>query len=143
MPGYAYPVGVSTSEAGTSKTISYLIADADINTATEFYTAPSKTKVLSILATNSNGGILPIKLYVYRAEEDQSLLTAEARVLKQKYMVQQLVSGDARVDDQGDQQVDRYKVLTEFFLDQDDELLATCPIEDVVTLTVTLKEGVN
>jgi hypothetical protein len=58
-------------------------------------------------------------------------------------MVQQLVSGDSRVDDSGDQQLDRYKVITEFVLNAGDGLVATCPVEDEIVLTVMAKEEIQ
>ena len=144
MPGYAYPVETAATQGGTSgslKSVSYLITET--TAPTSFYTATTKTLVSSVLATNNYGSILPVSLYVYRDSDEETYLTAEARVLKQKYMVQQLVSGDSRVDDSGDQQLNKYKVVTEFVLNVGDSLKATCPIEDEVVLTVTLKEGIQ
>jgi hypothetical protein len=63
-------------------------------------------------------------------------------VLNQKYLVQQLVSGDARVDDSQDQVLDRYKVAADFVLNVGDQLKATCPIADAIVLTVNLEEGI-
>jgi len=140
MPGYAYPVGAS-AEQGTFKSISFTV---DESTAlVPFYTPTTKTKIVSVLATNNYGSILPVKLYVYRDSDEETYLTAETRVLKQKYMVQQLVSGDSRVDDSGDQQLDRYKVITEFVLNAGDGLVATCPVEDEIVLTVMAKEEIQ
>ncbi len=139
MPGYANPIETVASQ-GSPKSVSFLINQTTAPTA--FYTATTKTLVSSVLATNSYGSILPVKLYVYRDLDEETYLTAESRVLKQKYIVQQLVSGDLRVDDSGDQQLNRYKVITEFVLNVGDSLKATCPIEDEVVLTVTLKEGI-
>lgn len=142
MPGYAYPVEASSSEGGTIKSINYKVVNTTSPTTT-FYTATSKTKVLSVLATNSKGSILPVKLYAFRDIDDSVNLLAESRILKQKYMVQELVSGDPRVDYKDNTQIDRHKTIAEFVLNQGDGLRATCPIDNVVSLTITFKEGIK
>jgi hypothetical protein len=142
MPGYAYPVEASSSEGGTIKSISYKVTNLTTPTTT-FYTATAKTKVLSVLATNSRGSILPVKLHVFRDIDDSVSLVSENRVLKQRYLVQELISGDYRSDHLQDPAPKRHKPIAEFVLNQGDGLRATCPIADVVTLTVTLKEGIN
>lgn len=142
MPGYAAPIGTSNVESGTIKSISYSVANLTDPTTT-FYTATSKTKVLSVLATNSRGSILPVKLHVFRDVDDSVSLVSENRVLKQRYLVQELISGDYRSDHLQDPAPKRHKPITEFILNQGDGLRATCPIAGVVTLTVTLREGIK
>lgn len=139
MPGYANPIETVASQ-GSPKSVSFLINQTTAPTA--FYTATTKTKVSGVLAKNTLGTILPVKLYVYRDEEEETYLTSEVRVLNQKYLVQQLVSGDARVDDSQDQVLDRYKVAADFVLNVGDQLKATCPIADAIVLTVNLEEGI-
>ena len=143
MPGYAYPVETAAGQGVTSgslKSISFSVNETE--NPTQFYTATTKTKVLSVLANNTLGTILPVKLYVYRDATESEFLTSEVRVLNHKYLVQQLVSGDARVDDSQDQVLDRYKVAADFVLNIGDKLMATCPIVDAVILTVSLEEGI-
>lgn len=143
MPGYAYPVETAAGQGVTSgslKSISFSVNETE--NPTQFYTATTKTKVLSVLANNTLGTILPVKLYVYRDATESEFLTSEVRVLNHKYLVQQLVSGDARVDDSQDQVLDRYKVAADFVLNIGDKLMATCPIADAVILTVSLEEGI-
>ena len=143
MPGYAYPVETAASQGVTSgslKSVSFSVNETE--NPTQFYTATTKTKVLSVLANNTLGTILPVKLYVYRDATESEFLTSEVRVLNHKYLVQQLVSGDARVDDSQDQVLDRYKVAADFVLNIGDKLMATCPIVDAVILTVSLEEGI-
>jgi hypothetical protein len=146
MPGYAYPVGAtggsSAVEAGSLKSINALVED-DATPTTALFTASTKTRVNSVLATNAYGSILPVKLYAYRDSSEETFLVTESRIFKSKYMVQRLISGDTRVDDKKEPQVDRYKAATEFVLQAGDSLMATCPIEDVITLTVTVSEGVS
>ena len=139
MPGYANPIETVESQ-GSPKSVSFLINQTTAPTA--FYTATTKTKVSAVLAKNTLGTILPVKLYVYRDEEEETYLTSEVRVLNQKYLVQKLVSGDARVDDSQDQVIDRYKVAADFVLNVGDQLKATCPIADAIVLTVNLEEGI-
>jgi hypothetical protein len=143
MPGYAYPIETAAGQGVTSgslKSISFSVNETE--NPTQFYTATTKTKVLSVLANNTIGTILPVKLYVYRDSTESEFLTSEVRVLNHKYLVQQLVSGDARVDDSQDQVLDRYKVAADFVLNIGDKLMATCPIADAVILTVSLEEGI-
>ena len=141
MPGYAYPVG-TVAETGTAKSVTVQVTDKDPS-ATTLFTATSKTKVNSVLATNTYGTILPVKLYVYRAANTSTFLLTSARVLTNKYLVLPLVSGDARVNDTSDPEVNLYKVATEFVLQTGDIVKASCPIEDVLNVTLSLTEGVK
>ena len=141
MPGYANPIAATSSQEGSSKGLTFSVDD--ITSPTAFYTATTKTKVLSVLATNNYGTILPVKLYVNRVGADPIRLIAESRVFKTKYMVQELVSGDLRVGDNGDQQLNKHKVIADFVLEAGDTLHATCPIIDAISLTVNLKEGIK
>lgn len=141
MPGYAYPVG-TVAETGTAKSVTVQVTDKDPS-STVIFTAASKTRVNSILATNTYGTILPVKLYVYRAANTSTFLLTSTRVLTTKYMVLPLVSGDTRVGDVTDPEVNRYPVATEFVLQTGDVVKASCPIEDVVNLTINLTEGVK
>ena len=143
MPGYAYPVGVANEgESGNAKGATVLVTDSGANTTTVF-TATQKTRVNSILVTNDYGTILPVNLYVYRDDTEDTSLLLNTRVLKSKYALQSLVSGDVRVGDLSDPQQDRNKILTELVLNIGDSLEANCPIEDVVTVTVNVTEGVK
>lgn len=142
MPGYAYPVGATEAEAGSANSATVLVLDSG-STSTTVFTATQKTRVNSVLITNPYGTILPVNLYVYRDDtEDTSLLTS-TRVLKTKYALQSLVSGDVRVGDESDPQEDRNKILTDLVLNTGDSIKANCPIEDVVTVTVNVTEGVR
>lgn len=142
MPGYAYPVGATQSDTGTAKGATVVIADSGESTTT-LYTAAQKTKITSILVSNAYGSILPVNLYIYRDDVEQSSLLLSTRVLKAKYALQSLVSGDLRVGDPTDPQEDRNKILTELVLNTGDALLANCPIENVVSVTVNVTEGVK
>ena len=141
MSGYAYPVG-TVAETGTAKSVTVQVTDKDPS-ATTLFTATSKTRVNSVLATNTYGTILPVKLYVYRAANTANFLLTSARVLTNKYLVLPLVSGDARVNDTSDPEINLYKVATEFVLQTGDIVKASCPIEDVLNVTLSLTEGVK
>jgi len=142
MPGYAYPVGATTADSGSAKGASVLVADSG-ETLTTIFTATQKTRVNSILVSNEYGTILPVNLFVYRDDTEATSLLTNTRVLKVKYALQSLVSGDTRVGDSSDPQDDRNKILTELVLNTGDALKANCPIEDVVTVTVNVTEGVK
>ena len=132
MPGYAYPVGATASDV-PAKTITTVIASAGNNVT--LFTATKKTRVNSILATNTSFGILPVRIFVDQGSGDKPL--AYARVKNTNYIVAPLVSGDARVAGfEGE-------ALTEFVLDIGDELKASCPFADKVAITLNLSEGVK
>jgi hypothetical protein len=132
MPGYAYPVGATTSEYA-AKTVSRVIDDE--NTNQTLFTATSKTKVNSVLVTNNSFGTLPVRLYVNQGGTDK--IIARTRVTNTNYAVAPLVSGDSRVAGfEGES-------LTEFTLQAGDVLKASCPFADKITVTVNLSEGVK
>lgn len=142
MPGYAYPVGASQADAGTAKSVTVKVTDVAPSLTTVF-TATQKTKINSILLSNEYGTILPVNLYVYRYLNDADFPLLKTRVLKTKYALQSLVSGDVRVGDDTDPQVNLNKILTELVLQTGDILKANCPIEDEVSITVNATEGVK
>ena len=145
MPGYAYPVDAIAS-AGTAKSISFLVTDKVASTATLIYTAPSKTRINSVLAIHtgaSDTGILPIALYVGRDVSGTIVkhLVNKTRVLKTAYLVLPLVSGDTRVGEDGNPASIGYnKISNEITLQTGEKLYATCPFEDVIELTIELSE---
>jgi uncharacterized protein YdgA (DUF945 family) len=132
--GYAYPVG-ATATSGTAKTVTVSISSA--NTAVTVFTATKKTSVNSVLVTNNDYGILPVKLYINNLEINS------VRVLKTKYAVLPLTATDTRIGDPADPTHDRNKVNTEFILQTGDVLKAVCPIANAVNVTVTMSEGVK
>jgi len=134
MPGYAYPVDAVTSDKGTPKTVTVTVDEA--NDPVTIFTAVKLTKVNSILVTNNDYGILPVKLYIGTKEINS------VRVLKTKYAVLPLTSNGGRTDDPADPTTDRNKVNAEFYLAVGDVLKASCPIADAVNVTVNLSEGV-
>jgi hypothetical protein len=148
MPGYAYPVD-AVSAAGTAKSVNFLITDTAPGSAAVIYTATSKTKINSVLAVQTNAqdtGILPVSLYVGRDVSGTitKFLVNKTRVLKTAYLVLPLVSGDSRVGEDGNPTTIGYnKTSTEIVLQTGDKIYATCPFEDVVSLTINLEEGVE
>lgn len=140
MPGYAYPVGATEADTGTFKGVTGQIIS--VNTLDTIYTASSKTKVNSVLITNTLGTILPVELYVYRASNTTNYMVGKTRVLKSEYMVLRQVSGDTRVADSAESPTAN-KTLTEIILQSGDIIKAKCPIEDVINVTLDLKEGVS
>lgn len=133
--GYAYPVGATTSEY-PAKTVTVTVGPG---APTTLFTAIAKTKVKSVLVTNTSGGILPVTLFVDKG--DGNKIIGKSRVLKTQYMVLELVSSDTRVDVKA--VGNENDILTEFTLSVGDILLASCPIEDAVNISVNLAEGVK
>ncbi len=148
MPGYAFPVGATTTEY-PAKSISFLVTDKVPSTATLIYTASSKTRVNSVLAIHTGAfdtGILPVALYVGRDVSGSIVkhLVNKTRVLKTAYLVLPLVSGDSRVGEDGNPSSIGYnKISNEITLQTGEKLYATCPFEDVIELTIELSEGVK
>ena len=132
MAGYAFPVGATTAEY-PAKTVTMGINNS--NTDCNIFTATKKTKVKSVLATNVSGGILPVTLLVDQGSGHK--VVAKSRVLKNQYMVLELVSGDSRVAGYEDD------TLAEFTMAAGDVLYASCPVADAVNITVNLVEGVK
>lgn len=133
MPGYAYPVGADQATSGDPVTVSAVIGS---NTAPVLiFTASSKTKINSILVYNVYGTILPTT--IYKAVGESIFPLVHTRVLKSRYALQSLVSGDTRVESDV---LDR-DPITEVILASGEAIYASCPIEDVITVTVTGMEG--
>jgi hypothetical protein len=142
MPGYAYPVGATEADTGTAKGVTKQITS--VNTLISIYTASSKTKVNSVLVSNSLGTILPVELYIYRTSDSTNYLLTKTRVLKSRYMVLPLVSGDTRVTPTTvTESINDRMIITELILQTGDIIKAKCPIEDVIDVTLDLKEGVS
>jgi hypothetical protein len=142
MPGYAYPVGATEADTGTAKGVTGQITSA--NTLISIFTASSKTKVNSVLVTNTLGTILPVELYVYRTSDTTNYLLTKTRVLKSRYMSLPLVSGDSRVTPTTvNESINDRMIITELIIQAGDIIKAKCPIEDVINVTLDLKEGVS
>ena len=132
MAGYAYPVGATTSEYPAKTTV---VGINNGTVAATLFTATSKTKVKSVLATNASGGILPVTLLLNQGSGDKVI--AKSRVLKTQYLVLELVSGDTRTAGKEDD------TLTEFTMAVGDVLLAACPVADAINISVNYVEGVK
>lgn len=140
MAGYAYPVGATNSDTGTAKSVTDKLSTA--NTLIPIFTATAKTRVNSVLASNSLGTILPVEMHVFRTATSQNHFISKTRVLKSKYMVLPLVSGDNRVAEMAVSPTSN-KIDTEIVLQVGDVLKFKCPIENVINITVDLKEGIK
>ena len=138
--GYAYPVGAVNSDTGTATSVTAVIDAA--NDLVTIFTATQKTRVNAVLASNDLGTIVPVELHVYRDEDEEDYFFGKSRVLKSKYLVLPLVSGDNRVAEMA---VDpkSNKIATEFVLQVGDALKASCPIADAINITANLTEGVK
>lgn len=142
MPGYAYPVGATTADTGTAKAVTGQITSA--NSLVTIFTATQKTRVNNVLVSNIEGTILPVELYVYRASDTTNYLVTKTRVLKSRYMVLPLVSGDARVTPTTvEESINDRMIITELVLQVGDAIKAKCPLEDVINVTLDLKEGIK
>ena len=142
MPGYAYPVGATESDTGTAKSVTKQITSA--NALVSIFTATQKTRLNSVLVTNDLGTILPVELHIYRAADTTNYLLTKTRVLKSRYMSLPLVSGDSRVTPTTvNESINDRMIITELVLQVGDVVKAECPIEDVINVTLDLKEGVK
>lgn len=142
MPGYAYPVGATEAETGTSKSVTEQISSA--NSLVTVFTATQKTRVNSVLVSNELGTILPVDLHVYRDDTELTYLLTKTRVLKSRYMILPLVSGDSRVTPTTvNESINDRMIITEVVLQTGDSIKASCPIEDVINVTLELKEGIK
>lgn len=137
MPGYAYPVGATENYVSKSST-----AALTTTSVADIFTATAKTRINSLLISNSNGGILPVSIYLNPVEAGAptSDIVKNFRVHKRRYAVQSLVSADPRVtaDMLGDG-----LVPTEIILNVGDKLQASSRVANVITFTITYSEGVK
>jgi hypothetical protein len=142
MPGYAYPVGATTADTGTATSKTAQITSDD--TLVTIFTATQKTRVNAILVSNELGTILPVDLYIYRDSDENDYLISRTRVLKSRYMTLPLVSGDSRVSSTSvASSVNDRMITTELVLEIGDAIKAKCPIEDVINVTLDVKEGIK
>jgi hypothetical protein len=112
------------------------------NSLVTLFTATFKTRLNSVLVSNELGTILPVELYVYREVDENDYFVAKTRVLKSTYMVFPQVSGDTR----GQSVVinpTANKVGAEIILQVGDSIKAKCPIEDVINVTLDLREAIK
>ena len=84
---------------------------------------------------NSYGSILPVNVFKKVGATNHPL--TQVRVLKSRYALQALVSGDTRVESTV---LDR-DPITEVVLEAGESISASCPIEDVITVTVSGSGG--
>ena len=140
MAGYAYPVGTANTDTGTANSITVPISVA--NSDNLLYTATQKTRVNSVLASNTLGTILPVDLLVYRADNETTHFVVKSRVLKSKYLVLPLVSGDSRVAETA-VDANANKISVELVLEVGDQLYANCPIAAAINITASMTEGIK
>ena len=128
------------SDKGFNRGVTAQITSA--NSLVTLYTAPFKTRLNSVLVSNELGTILPVELYVYREVDENDYFVAKTRVLKSTYMVFPQVPGDTR----GQSVVinpTANKVGAEIVLQVGDSIKAKCPIEDVINVTLDLREAIK
>lgn len=128
------------SDKGFNKGVTAQITAA--NSLVTLYTATLKTRLNSVLVSNALGTILPVELYVYREVDENDYFVSKTRVLKSKYMVFPQVAGDTRVSEVAIDETAN-KVGAEIVLQIGDSIKAKCPIEDVINVTLDLREAIK
>jgi hypothetical protein len=140
MAGAQITGGKLVSDKGTNKGVTAQVTSA--NTLVTIFTATQKTKVNSVLVSNLLGTVLPVELYVYRVVNTTNYFVSKTRVLKSKYMVFPLVPGDLRTSEEAVSPTEN-KLDLEFTLQVGDAIKAKCPIENVINVTLDLREGIK
>lgn len=140
MAGAQITGGRLVSDKGTNKGVTAQITSA--NALVTIFTATQKTKVNSVLVSNILGTVLPVELYVYRVVNTTNYFVSKTRVLKSKYMVFPLVPGDLRSSEEAVSATEN-KLDLELILQVGDAIKAKCPIEDVINVTLDLREGIK
>lgn len=140
MAGAQITGGKLVSDKGTNKGVTAQVTSA--NTLVTIFTATQKTKVNSVLVSNLLGTVLPVELYVYRVVNTTNYFVSKTRVLKSKYMVFPLVPGDLRSSEEAVSATEN-KLDLELILQVGDAIKAKCPIEDVINVTLDLREGIK
>jgi hypothetical protein len=134
MPGFSG----DNSGAGTGQSRSAHVP-AIASGGTLLFTAAKRTRVTSLTASNLEGGILPISIYVVNSDDDEVYVIKNARVFKSRPLVVELIDGDERTSTHILDQV----ALTELVLSPGDELYASTPISGSFDVTLTVREGVR
>lgn len=140
MAGMQITGGRLVNDKGFNKGVTAQVTSA--NSLVTIFTATLKTQVNSALVSNELGTILPVELYVFRDSDDGNYLISKTRVLKSKYMVFAQVAGDTRVAEVAIDETAN-KVTAEIILQPGDAIKAKCPIEDVINVTLNLREGIK
>jgi hypothetical protein len=128
------------SDKGFNKGVTAQITSA--NALVTIFTATLKTRVNAVLVSNELGTILPVELYVYRDSDENDYFISKTRVLKSKYMVFPQVAGDTRVSEVAVSETAN-KIGAEIVLQIGDSIKAKCPIEDVINVTLDLREAIK
>ena len=140
MAGMQITGGKLVNDKGFNKGVTAQITSA--NSLVTIFTATLKTRVNSVLVSNTLGTILPVELYVYRNSDEVDYFVSKTRALKSKYMVLPLVPGDNRAAETAvDPKANRISV--ELILEPGDAIKALCPIEDAVNITLDLREAIK
>jgi hypothetical protein len=147
MPGYAYPVGATTPEY-PSQTINTTAAETGaawvdevgIILGGELNPITTKVRVNSVYLNNLSGGILPVQLVRGQVQDmNEYDIVHSTRVLKTKFMVFPMVTGDSRSDDITATET----MMNEVVLAPGDFLAIMCPFEDAVVATTNISIGVK
>lgn len=134
MPGFAVQSSAAASE-GFAKS-AYIQGVG--TTPTTLFTAVKKTRVTSVLANNTVGGILPVSLLLTRGG-NTSYVVKNIRVMRRQHLVLSLIAQDDRVNPEKIGDI----VHTELVLLPGDVLTATSPLDDSFDITITLFEGIS
>lgn len=137
MPGYA--INSSVVNEGQAKS-AYIKNVGTANTL--LLTATKKSRVTSLEAINTEGGILPFDLILRRTVNNvatESYIVKGTRVFKRKHVVLSMVDQDPRIN------ADKMEDLphTEIVLLPGDELYAVSKLPDSFDVTVTYSEGIS
>jgi hypothetical protein len=147
MPGYAFPVGATTAEypSQTINTPASLTGEAwedevGIILGGELNPITTKVRVNSVYLNNLSGGILPVQLVRGQAQNMTEYdIVHSTRVLKTKFMIFPMVTGDSRSDDITATET----MLNEIVLAPGDFLAVMCPFEDAIIATTNISIGVK
>lgn len=138
MPGFAVTSSIAASEG---KANSAYVKNVGVS-PTLLLTAAKKSRVTSLEAINTEGGILPFDLILRRTANNittDSYIVKGLRVFKRKHVVLSLVDQDPRVD--ADKMADLPH--TEVVLLPGDSLYAVSKLPDSFDVTVTYSEGIS
>lgn len=139
MPGAQITGGRLVSDKGFNKGVSALIDSTGFVTV---YTATLKTRLDSVLVSNQLGTIVPVEMYVTRDGDLSPTFVTKTRVLKTKYMTLPFAGNDVRVSDAPITETSN-KVIAEIILQPNDEIAFKCPVDEAVTVTLNLREGIK
>lgn len=134
MPGFA----ITSSSTNEGTAVNAYVRNVG-SAPSLIFGAAKKTRITGLLAVNVEGGILPITLFVKKADLSETAVATNSRVFKQKYIILSLVSGDLRTTEE---LMDDHPIA-ELVLLPGESLYAQSPLDNSFDVSLIAYEGIS